>query len=299
MASARRARSFRAAPSIAIVLALAALAGTSLADGPKPQATSAAAAAPSPADEAREKRERQARAVDLHNEAKQLYERGLYRRAITKLEAALALDPGGKELLYNLALIHEKLAEADIAEGYYLRYIDMETDPKARERALATVKRLQGAKQKLKADLAERAAATASASAAPSTAVSTGGPAPTTRAPSPMVFVIGGVAVAALGVGIGFGVSALATQPVNASTGPRVTAYDLEMRARSAHTQAVVADLAIGTSVVIGLAASLLYLLETRTARPAAPAAQAGTPQASSPLGTSLAASRLRVEAPF
>ena len=209
------------------------------------------------------------------------------------------LDPGGKELLYNLALIHEKLAEADIAEGYYLRYIDMETDPKARERALATVKRLQGAKQKLKADLAERAAATASASAAPSTAVSTGGPAPTTRAPSPMVFVIGGVAVAALGVGIGFGVSALATQPVNASTGPRVTAYDLEMRARSAHTQAVVADLAIGTSVVIGLAASLLYLLETRTARPAAPAAQAGTPQASSPLGTSLAASRLRVEAPF
>lgn len=299
MASARRARSFRAAPSIAIALSLVALAGSSLADGPKPQATSAAAATPSPADEAKEKRERQAHAVDLHNEAKQLYERGLYRRAITKLEAALALDPDGKELLYNLALIHEKLAEADIAEGYYLRYIDMETDPKARERALATVKRLQGAKQKLKADLAERAAASAAASAAPSAAASTGDPAPTTRTPSPMVFVIGGVAVAALGVGIGFGVSALATQPVDASTGPRVTAYDLEMRARSAHTQAVVADLAIGTSVVIGLAASLLYLLETRTARPPAPAAQVGTAQASSPVGASLAASRLRVEAPF
>jgi tetratricopeptide (TPR) repeat protein len=294
----RRARFSSAAPSIAIVLALAALASVSRADPPKAGSTGAASTT-SAADEAKEKRERQARAVDLHNEAKALYERGLYRRAITKLEAALALDPDGKELVYNLALIHEKLAEADIAEGYYLRYIDMESDPKARERALAIVKRLQGAKLKLKADLAERATATVSASAAPSASASAGGPAPVSRMPSPMVFVIGGVAVAALGVGIGFGVSALATQPVNASTGPKVTAYDLEMRARSAHTQAVIADLAIGTSVVIGLAASLLYLLETRSARPAPAAALViptkGVASAVSPRAASL----VRVEAPF
>ena len=147
MASARRPRTYgglrwgtlsrrRAAPVFAIVLALATTVAPSLADAPKGNAApTATASAQSVADAAKEKKERQARAVDLHDEAKALYERGLYRRAITKLEAALTLDPEGKELVYNLALIHEKLAEADIAEGYYLRYIDMETDPKARERA--------------------------------------------------------------------------------------------------------------------------------------------------------------------
>ncbi len=297
MVPARRARFSSTAPAIAIVLSLGALASPSLAEPPKQASTSAPAT--SSADEAKEKRERQARAVDLHNEAKALYERGLYRRAITKLEAALALDPEGKELVYNLALIHEKLAEADVAEGYYLRYIDMESDPKARERALAIVKRLQGAKQKLKADLEERAATSASASASASPSVVTGGPAPPSRMPSPMVIVIGGVAVAALGVGIGFGVSALATQPTDASTGPRVTAYDLEMRARSAHTQAVVADLAIGTSVVIGLAASLLYLLETRSSPTAPPAALVSPAKAAGPSRALRAASLVRVEAPF
>lgn len=286
MILAPRARFRAAAPSLAFV-ALLASSVPALADPPKPAATSSA-------DAAKEKRERQAHAVELHNEAKALYERGLYRRAITKLEAALALDPDGKELVYNLALIHEKLAEPDLAETYYTRYIEMETDPKLREQAQAAVKRIQGAKVKLKADLEERAAATSAPSSVASAPVVAGRPAQASRAPSPMVLVIGGVAVAALGVGIGFGVSALATQPVNASTGPHVTAYDLEMRARSAHTQAVVADLAIGTSVVVGLAASLLYLLETRTAPGVAPQPQGS---ASPPVARGPAA--IRMEAPF
>src|SRR6185369_13944542 len=144
----------------------------------------------SPADDAREKRERQTRALELHNEAKALYERGVYRRAISKLEAALALDPDGKELIYNLALIHEKLAEADIAETYYVRYIDMETDPKARERAEAIVKRLQGAKKKLKADIEERAGGTAAPSTSAAAPVASTAAEPGPRGPSPMVFVI-------------------------------------------------------------------------------------------------------------
>ena len=125
----RRARSHGARapiPALALGLSLAALAGSSAADPPKPSGTpppataTAAVARPSApaasttaaADPAKEKRSRQVRAVELHDEAKDLYERGLYRRAIAKLEAAIELDPDGKELVYNLALIHEKLAEA-------------------------------------------------------------------------------------------------------------------------------------------------------------------------------------------
>ena len=281
MSPARRSKSSGVAIALALACAVAARPG--LADPPK---GSAAPSAPDPVASAKDKKDRQARAVELHDEAKALYERGLYRRAITKLEAALTLDPEGKELVYNLALIHEKLAEADVAEGYYLRYIDMETDPKAREHAQAIVKRLQGAKEKLKAEIKERGAASATPSVSASTAASTGAPAPSSRMPSPMVFVIGGVAIAAAGVGIGFGVSALANNPADASTGPKVTAYDLEMRARSAHTQAVVADLAFSASIVVGAAAALLYLLESRSATKLPP------PPVS-------AASSLRTEAPF
>src|SRR4051812_19327443 len=73
-------------------------------------------------------------AMTLHDEAWALYEQGHYRAAIDKLEAALRMDPNGKELVYNLALLHEKLANLKAAEGYYRRYLDMETDPKARAR---------------------------------------------------------------------------------------------------------------------------------------------------------------------
>lgn len=234
-------------------------------------ATAQATASAAPADPAREKRERQARALELHDEAKALYERGLYRRAIAKLEAALELDPAGKELVYNLALIHEKLVETDEAEKYYRRYIDIETDPKARARAEAIVKRLEAAKKNLKDDLQERAAASSTAS----TTAPTVGPAPTvspvSRRPSPMVLVLGGVALAAAGVGAGFGASALSAHPDGASTGRGTTSYDLEARAQSAHNQAIVADLAFATSLVVGAATAVLYLLETRSSRPASP----------------------------
>jgi tetratricopeptide (TPR) repeat protein len=323
-----------AIPALALGLSFAAIEGASAAGPPKPSSTTApaasAAATAAPAassaptaaqtaaaattsDAAKDKRARQARAVELHDEAKVLYERGLYRRAIAKLEAAIELDPEGKELVYNLALIHEKLAEADVAEGYYLRYIQMETDPKARERALAIVKRLHGAQKNLEADIQERAIASTTSAGSSAPAARVDAAVPVSRTPSPMVFVIGGVAVAAVGVGIGFGVSALMTNPGSATTGPDLTAYDLETRARSAHTQAVIADLAFVTSLVVGAAATVLYLVESHGGR-GAPAATPSSPAAapSSPRATSAGPSRapssspprtgaaaLRVEAPF
>lgn len=263
----------------AVLVALLPLAAPRLvaaADPPKPPSSSSAAAtstaAPSssaPVDSAKERRNRQARAVELHDEAKALYDRGLYRRAIAKLEAALELDPEGKELVYNLAVIHEKLVEPDVAAKYYLRYIDMETDPRARERAEAIVKRLESAKKNLEADLKERAGAGAASASAPPSGTAVVAAAHVHRPPSPMVFVLGGVAIAAAAVGIGFGASALATHPDGVTTGPGTTSYDLDTRAQSAHTQAVVADLALVTSFVVGAATAVLYLLESRASRPA------------------------------
>ena len=79
----------------------------------------AASAEPPPKQVAGPPDELRKRAVELHDQASALYEKGRYRAAIEKLEAALALDPTGKELVYNLALIHEKLAELDAAHAYY------------------------------------------------------------------------------------------------------------------------------------------------------------------------------------
>lgn len=96
-----------------------------------------------------EKRLRIERATALHDEAQRRYQHGEYRAAIAKLEAAVALDPEGKELIYNLAMIHERLGEIDEAERYYRRYLDMEALPKAREEVHAVLKRLTGAKREL------------------------------------------------------------------------------------------------------------------------------------------------------
>jgi len=288
MPSARKAR-FRGvrggAPALSLLLALAFSGSPGRADPPKPStpSTPSTGATSSPAtaaaDEAREKRERQARAIEFHNEAKALYERGHYRRAIAKLEAAITLDPDGKELVYNLALIHEKLAEAEVAEKYYRRYVEMETDPKAREKALAVVKRLEGAKKTLKGDVPDRVSPSSSASASAAPAMSSAVAAPTRRMPSPMVFVMGGVAVAAVGAGIGFGVSAFTTNPQGAMTGPRTSVGDLETRADAAHTQAIVADFAFVTSFVVAAAATVLYLLESRSPQATPSAAPAGAIQ--------------------
>src|SRR5262249_33197033 len=94
-----------------------------------------------------EKEDRIQRAKALHDDALALYDRGKYRAALEKLKAAVALDPDGKELVYNLALIHERLGELELAGGFYRRYLEMETDPKLRERAEGILKRIEGAKK--------------------------------------------------------------------------------------------------------------------------------------------------------
>ncbi len=96
--------------------------GRALADGAPPS--------PPPAS-ASEQDARKKQAMTLHDEARELHAQGRYRAAVARLEAALALDPEGKELVYNLALIHERLGEVEPALRYYQRYLAMETAPRS------------------------------------------------------------------------------------------------------------------------------------------------------------------------
>ncbi|MGK3993397.1 tetratricopeptide repeat protein [Sorangium sp. So ce1024] len=242
--------------------------------------------APSPeADaEAEEKRLRIERATALHDEAQELYQHGRYRAAIAKLEAAVALDPEGKELIYNLAVIHERLGEIERAEGYYLRYLEMETLPKEREQVAAVLKRLKGAKRELASARQQQAAPPAPAGAStalpmlprvsllPRRSVVVASPRPST----PWLLVSGGVAAGSLVVGGVFAALAVARDPgPDARTGDGISVADLQADASAAHRCAVAADVALLVAGLSGITALYLYLsprvpaVHPRASRPA------------------------------
>lgn len=99
-------------------------------------------------------------AAEAHyKRARELYSLGRYREAIAQLEAALRSDPNGAELLYNLALVHEKLGEADeaiAAYRHYLQVLGSDADPEEVSKIKGTIRRLQGAKDELRAREAKR-----------------------------------------------------------------------------------------------------------------------------------------------
>lgn len=242
----------------AATVALLLVAGRAHADGAPPTAPPVV----SPEQEAREKQ-----AMALHDEARELHAHGRYRAAIARLEAALALDPQGKELVYNLALIHERLGEIDPAVRYYRRYLETETDPREREKIEGVLLRLEGAKQDLVV--------------APPAAPPVAGAPP--RSFGPGVIVTGAIGAMGLFTGVVLGISALARSPSEgAITGPGVTADDLLADAKAAHRQAVGADIAL----LIGLAATGAAVgihLGSRAA--AGPAPRAASPRIDLALG--------------
>jgi len=215
----------------------------------------------------REDRRKADQAVKLHDEARALYEAGEYRKAITKLEQAVEIDPEGKELVYNLALIHEKLGEMDPAGTYYQRYLEMETDPALRERTQKALKRIEGAKKELAQRRAEEARHEPTASSAPAAApfarasiAATPAPTPSRRI-GPGVWASGGIAVAALLVGNVFAISALVKNPGSgAHTGDGVGIDDLRADAESAHRRAVVADVSFIVAALAAGTGAVLFL---------------------------------------
>jgi tetratricopeptide (TPR) repeat protein len=201
-------------------------------------------------------------ALALHDEAWVLYEQGRYRAAIDRLEAALRIDPEGRELVYNLALLHEKLADLAPAITYYRRYLEMESDPKTKARIQATLRRLEGAEREAaRVTLAPRPAPPPLAPRAPPP-----------RRLRPWVVAMASVSGAALVVGVGSGVRALLGNPGSSGrTGPGVTIADLQADAHAAHTAAMVADTSFAISAVAASAALILFFAQPRAVAAAAP----------------------------
>jgi tetratricopeptide (TPR) repeat protein len=252
----------RSGVSLLLALAVIAAAWRAAADPPAtapvtpaaPAGPSGAASGPSADDKELNARE----AMALHDEAWALYADGRYRAAIDRLESALRIDPGGRELIYNLALLHEKLANPREAAGYYRRYLETETDPKVKARIQATLRRLEGAEREISSKLSPLA---------PSASLAA--PSPPARPVRSWVVVTGSVAGAAFLVGSACGLAALAKNPGdNARTGNGVTSADLQADAHTAHSYAVIADLSFLVTAAAAGTALFLYMTTPRRAPP-------------------------------
>ncbi len=198
------------------------------------------------------------------SEAVEAYRQGQYRRAIQELEQALALDPEGKDLLYNLGLVHERLGEFEPALEYYRALLAKETDAMERARISALIERVEGA----------QAAAVAEAPSTPNPAIVAPAPERRTGRLDAWVLGTGGVALAALTLGAVFGVRAWAVHPGSSPrTGPSQSSAEAHADARRAHQFAVVADISFGVALLSSAAAAGLYFGREAPA----PAAQAGS----------------------
>lgn len=171
------------------------------------------------------------------------YRAGKYRLAIEELDAALDRDPGGKDLVFNLALVQEKLGDLDGAIRSLQRFQTMEKDPLEIERANQTIQRLEGARAEL---------VSVEPHAQPRLPIC-----PEARHRGRLdgwVIGTGGLAVASLLVGVAFAVRTL-------TLGPSGDAADQGTRSQAtrAHNSAVMADLALSTSLLAGAASAALY----------------------------------------
>lgn len=92
-----------------------------------------------------------AAAIAHYNRARELYQEGKYRDAVSELELALKLDPSSPNLVYNVARVYELLGEIERAITYYTKYRDMlpRSEREERERVGSVLQRLKGARTQL------------------------------------------------------------------------------------------------------------------------------------------------------
>lgn len=93
-------------------------------------------------------------AVEFYRQAREHYAAGQYQDAADALERALVLDPDSPTLVYNLARVYELLGNLDRALNMYERYQQLLPQQQAQEqeRAEATIRRLQGARESTQPD---------------------------------------------------------------------------------------------------------------------------------------------------
>ncbi|HET9931442.1 MAG TPA: tetratricopeptide repeat protein [Polyangiaceae bacterium] len=187
------------------------------------------------------------------DEALAHYREGHYRAAIAELKAALTFDPTSKDLIYNLALVHEKLGELDQAIAALERYAELETDPKELARARQAKTRMQGARAELSAPVVVPSRVPIPPVAVPINE----------RRTNP--WLVASTVVAATGgvLGVVFGVRALVLAPgESASTNASTNIDDLHDQQNRAAFSARVADVSFGVGVVSGIFAAILWTRE-------------------------------------
>ncbi len=162
--------------------------------------------------------------------ALELYRAGRYVEALEQLESAAKLDPDGKDLFFNLALVHEKLGQLPHAVAALERFRELETDGVERERARLAIERLRGA-------------AVAAQAKRPAPCPEPPLPAPA-HPPNAVLIGTAAVAVVSLVVGAVFGAKALSDDIGNTGTSPSLSLAQLRERGRRAEREALVADLA-------------------------------------------------------
>jgi hypothetical protein len=202
--------------------------------------------------------------------AKDLYQTGSYREAIAELELARSLDPKAKDLVFNLGIVHEKLARFDEAITLFQQYLEMDgVTPAERAKAETIITRIEGAKREVPVVPA--------VPAGPSAGGAAEGPPP----PPPdtrkgridaATVTAGSIAVAGLGVGAAFGILAMSNKPgAGEFTTGRDGSYDtLASKSNDAHTQAIVADVGFGVGIVAAIVTAYLYFGRTRDPKHAA-----------------------------
>jgi hypothetical protein len=236
-------------------------------------AAAASGPAPSAADVAEARRH--------FDRAKEDYGKGAYREAIGELEAAHGLDPTAKDLVFNLGVVHEKLADIDEALDWFHLYTTMTLTATERERADSYIRRLEGAKKELAAKTAP----------APATSATAPNPSATPAHPPPAppghgridaaTITAASVAGAALVFAVVMSAKAEDDKPVNGFvTGQDGSYTDLTDRTDSAHREAIIADVGFGVSIAAGITATVLYFARSRDGGKPPPVSGQGTSRA-------------------
>lgn len=213
--------------------------------------------------------------------ARSYYGQGAYREAIAELEAAHVLDPSAKDLVFNLGVVHEKLADIDDALRWFRLFTTMDLTAQERERADAYIKRLEGAKKEVEAKQAQpppkppappphNGASHNQPEPAPSVP-----PRPPERPPGGRIdaLTIGAFTMTTLGLGFGVVLAVRAWDdrpPANTVTGAKGFTYqELQNQEANAHYEAMLADIGFGVALVGAVATTTLYFARPRASTPA------------------------------
>lgn len=203
--------------------------------------------------------------------ARELYLGGSYKEAVAELELARRIDPKAKDLVLNLAIVHEKLGKFDDAIGYLHSFLEMDgVTPAERTRAEGMIKRIEGAKQR--APIPPKQMPTPDLVRSPQPGPPQPGPPPPGPPPhgrwdglTIAAVVVSGVAIA---TGAAVGLWAVLERPTDFVTGRDGTYASFQSKTSSAHSAAIASDVFFGVGIVTAVAAAALYFGRTKDVTP-------------------------------